>query len=62
LQPAAFPNCLEQTEIRRFRAMMLIDRAALGDREKAQTVLHEVLESCTQTECPTTSKWPALLN
>jgi hypothetical protein len=31
----AFPQRLEQAEIRRFQAMMLIDRAAPGDREKA---------------------------
>ena len=43
-QAESFPNRLEQAEIRRFRAMMLIDRAAPGDREKAQTLLNEALE------------------
>src|SRR2546425_7865810 len=30
-QAEAFPQRLEQTEIRRFHAMMLLDRAASGD-------------------------------
>jgi len=32
--------------------MMLIDRAAPGDREKAQTLLGEALESYTQIGMP----------
>ena len=32
-----FPDRLEQAEIRRFHAMMLLDRAAPSDREKART-------------------------
>ncbi|MGC2492609.1 ATP-binding protein [Candidatus Binatus sp.] len=44
-QAEAFPDHLEQTEIRRFHAMMLIDRAAKGDHEKAQTLLNEALQS-----------------
>jgi hypothetical protein len=51
-QAESFPNRLEQTEIRRFHSMMLIDRAAAGDREKAQTLLREVLESYTQIGMP----------
>jgi hypothetical protein len=51
-QAEAFPQRLEQTEIRRFHAMMLIDRAAKGDREKAQTLLNEALESYTQIGMP----------
>jgi tetratricopeptide (TPR) repeat protein len=51
-QAESFPNLLEQAEIRRFRAMMLIDRAAPGDREKAQTLLREALETYTQIEMP----------
>jgi hypothetical protein len=51
-QAESFPNRLEQTEIRRFHAMMPIDRAAPGDREKAQTVLREALESYTQIGMP----------
>ena len=34
-QAESLPNRLEQAEIRRFHAMMLMDRAAPGDREKA---------------------------
>ncbi len=42
-QAESFPDRLEQTEIRRFHAMMLIDRAAAGDREAARTLLSEAL-------------------
>src|SRR5260370_25157520 len=41
---ASFPNLLEQAEIRRFHAMMLLARAAPADREKARTPLDEALE------------------
>jgi hypothetical protein len=51
-QAESLPYLLEQAEIRRFRAMMLIDRAAPGDREKAQTLLKEALESYTQIGMP----------
>jgi tetratricopeptide (TPR) repeat protein len=51
-QAESFPNRLEQTEIRRFYAMMLIDRAAPGDREKAQTLLNEALESYERIRMP----------
>src|ERR1700737_2982241 len=51
-QAESFPNRLEQTEIRRFHAMMLVDRAAPGDREKAQTLLREALESYAQIGMP----------
>ena len=51
-QAEAFPQRLEQTEIRRFHAMMLIDRAAKGDREKAQALLSEALESYAQIGMP----------
>ena len=51
-QAESFPNRLEQTEIRRFHAMMLIDRAAPGDREKAQALLGEALETYTQIGMP----------
>ena len=40
----SFPHRLEQAEIRRFHAMMLMARAARGDREKAQTLLAEAHE------------------
>jgi hypothetical protein len=51
-QAEAVPHRLEQTEIRRFHAMMLIDRAAPGDRKKAQGLLSEALESYTQIGMP----------
>jgi len=51
-QAESFPYCLEQAEIRRFHAMMLIDRAAPGDREKAQTLLREALESYQRIGMP----------
>ena len=40
-----YPDRLEQAEIRRFHAMMLRDRAGRGDREQAQTLLSEALET-----------------
>jgi tetratricopeptide (TPR) repeat protein len=51
-QAEAFPNRLEHTEIRRFHAMMLIDRAAPGDRERAQTLLREALETYAHIGMP----------
>jgi tetratricopeptide (TPR) repeat protein len=51
-QAEAFPYRLEQTEIRRFQAMMLLDRAARGDREKAQTLVREALETYTSIGMP----------
>jgi len=44
-QAESLPFRLEQAETRRFYAMMLMDRAAPGDREKAQTLIREALES-----------------
>jgi len=51
-QAKSFPHLLEQAEIRRFHAMMLIDRAAPGDRSKAQTLLREALASYTDIGMP----------
>ena len=51
-QAEAFPQLLEQAEIRRFHAMMLMDRAASGDRDKARTLLSEALENYTQIGMP----------
>ena len=51
-QAESFPNLLEQAEIRRFHSMMLIDRAAPGDREKAQTLLRETMETYMQIGMP----------
>jgi tetratricopeptide (TPR) repeat protein len=44
-QTESFPHLLEQAEIQRFRAMMLMDRSAPGDRETAQKSLTEALHS-----------------
>ena len=44
-QAEALPYLLEQAEIRRFHAMMLMDRAVPGDRERARTLLREALDS-----------------
>ena len=51
-QAESIPHRLEQAEIRRFHAMMLMDRAAQGDREKAQKLLREALESYTLIGMP----------
>jgi eukaryotic-like serine/threonine-protein kinase len=51
-QAESFPDILEQAEIRRFHAMMLLDRAASGDREKARALLNEALESYTHIGMP----------
>jgi hypothetical protein len=52
-QAESFPDRLEQAEISRFHAMMLLmDRAVPGDREKAQTLLSEALETYTQIGMP----------
>jgi tetratricopeptide (TPR) repeat protein len=51
-QAESFPNVLEQAEIRRFHAMMLGDRAAPGDREKAQKLLNQALESYERIGMP----------
>jgi tetratricopeptide (TPR) repeat protein len=51
-QAEEFPQRLEQGEIRRFRAMLLIDRGASGDRDKALALLNEALKSYTQIGMP----------
>jgi tetratricopeptide (TPR) repeat protein len=51
-QAESFPHRLEQADIRRFHAMMLIDRAAPTDRKKAQTLLREALQTYTQIGMP----------
>ena len=51
-QAESFPDRLEQAEIRRFHSMMLLDRADPGDREKAQTLLSEALETYTHIGMP----------
>jgi hypothetical protein len=52
LQAESFPNVLEQADIRRFRAMMLIDRAAQGDREGARALLNDALQSYHRIKMP----------
>jgi hypothetical protein len=51
-QAKSVPNYLEQAEIRRFHAMMLMDRAAPADREKAQGLLSEALEAYVHIGMP----------
>jgi tetratricopeptide (TPR) repeat protein len=51
-QAVSFPNRLEQTEIHRFHAMMLLERSGQGDREKAQILLNQALESYRLIEMP----------
>jgi predicted ATPase len=51
-QAESFPYRLEQADIRRFQAMMLRDRAAPGDRKKAQTLLREAQETYTYIGMP----------
>ncbi len=51
-QAESFPHLLEQAEIRRFHAMMLIDRSGAGDREKAQVLLSEALKTYQRIGMP----------
>jgi len=51
-QAKAFPNLLEQAEICRFHAMMLLDRSAPEYRSKAQRLLREAVERYTQIGMP----------
>ena len=51
-RPRGFPHRLERAELSRFHAMMLMDRAAPGDREGAQTLLSEALEIYTHIGMP----------
>ncbi|HEV3109381.1 MAG TPA: hypothetical protein VGY99_02720 [Candidatus Binataceae bacterium] len=51
-QAESFPHMLEQTEMPRFHAMMLINRAGPGDREKARALLGEALASYTRIGMP----------
>jgi hypothetical protein len=48
----AVPHRLEQAEVRRFHAMMLIDRAARGDRERARRLLSQACEIYRQIGMP----------
>jgi hypothetical protein len=51
-QAESFPNLLEQAEINRFKAMMLIDRAASGDRRNAKTLLGKASETYARIGMP----------
>jgi hypothetical protein len=51
-QAESFPHRLEQAEIRRFHAMMLMDRAARGDSEKARGLLVGARKTYTQIGMP----------
>jgi tetratricopeptide (TPR) repeat protein len=51
-QAESYPNVVEQADIRRFHAVMLLDRAATGDREKARTLLKEALETYERIGMP----------
>ena len=47
-QAEAVPHSLEQAEICRFHAMMLLDRATPGDRERARGLLRQARETYEQ--------------
>jgi tetratricopeptide (TPR) repeat protein len=51
-QAESVPYCLEHADIRRFHAMMLIDRASTGDREKARKLLGEAREAYSRIAMP----------
>jgi tetratricopeptide (TPR) repeat protein len=51
-QAGSVPHRLEQADIQRFYSMMLIDRAAAGDREEARKLLGEALETYTRIGMP----------
>jgi hypothetical protein len=51
-QADSVPHRLEQAEIRRFHAMMLVDRARQGDREKARRLLSEARETYAHIGMP----------
>jgi tetratricopeptide (TPR) repeat protein len=51
-QAESIPHRLEQAEIRRFRAMMLMDRAGAGDRQEGRRLLGEARETYTQIGMP----------
>jgi len=55
-QAESFPHSFEQIEIRRFHAMMLINRAGPGDREEARRLLSDALASYTRIRMLAISK------
>jgi eukaryotic-like serine/threonine-protein kinase len=52
MQAESFPNIVEQADIRRFRAMMLVTRAAPSDRERARALLNHALRSYQRIGMP----------
>jgi hypothetical protein len=46
----SLPHMLEQAEINRFHAMMLLERAGSGDLESARTLLSEALDTYSRIE------------
>jgi tetratricopeptide (TPR) repeat protein len=51
-QAQSIPHSLEQAEIRRFHAMMLIDRALPGDRKRARALLYQAMENYQRIGMP----------
>jgi len=51
-QAESLPDRLEQAEIRRFHAMMLLDRQGPGDLKKTKTLLGEALQTYTLIGMP----------
>ena len=51
-QAVELPHRLEEAEVLRFHATMLIDRAASGDRERARRLLGEALVTYTRVGMP----------
>jgi hypothetical protein len=51
-QAESFPSVVKRADIRRFHAMMLIDRAAPGDRERARALLNDALQSYQRIKMP----------
>jgi hypothetical protein len=51
-QAEALPHQLEQAEIRRLHAMMLLDRVAPADQDRARIMLSEALQSYTAIGMP----------
>lgn len=48
-QAESMPYRVEEAEIRRFHAMMLLDRSAPSDRERAMTLVREALDFYART-------------
>jgi tetratricopeptide (TPR) repeat protein len=51
-QATAMPHLVEQAEIRRFHAMMLLDRGAEGDRERARALLSDAVATYARIGMP----------